>query len=243
LRGQLEPLVVDPKTDALMFARGLPYDASHRHFSHAMAIHPLGSLNIEGDESERRTVQATLRQLDQYGGKEWVGYSFSWRAAMAARAGDSTQALRYLSDFERAFILRNGFHANGDQSGKGLSGFTYRPFTLEGNMLAMHATQEMLLQSWGGVVRVFPATPTAWTDAEFKDLRAEGGYRISARRAAGRIVSVRLEATVDGTLRLRDNFGGAMRWNRDDAIKRGDNFEVVLKRGEALTGEAVAPAL
>lgn len=30
----------------------------------------------------------------------------------------------------------------------GLSGFSYRPFTLEGNLLAAAAVHEMLLQSW-----------------------------------------------------------------------------------------------
>lgn len=238
LRGQLEPLAIDPESGALAFAKGLQYHESHRHFSHAMAMYPLGSLNIEGSEQDRKTIAATLQQLEQRGSREWVGYSFSWMAAMAARAGDAERALRYLSDFERAFLLRNGFHANGDQSGTGLSGATYRPFTLEGNMLAMQATQEMLLQSWGGTVRVFPSVPAAWAEAEFRDLRAEGGYRVSAQRRAGRTQALRIEATVDGTLRLRNNFGRSMRWNHDDVIEQGRDLVVPLKRGEALIGTA-----
>ena len=69
-------------------------------------------------------------------------------ACLRARVGDAEAALRNLDIFARAFILRNGFHANGDQTGSGFSGFTYRPFTLEGNFLAMQAVHEMLLQSW-----------------------------------------------------------------------------------------------
>ena len=42
-----------------------------------------------------------------------------------------------LEIFSRAFCLRNGFHCNGDQSGKGYSRFTYRPFTLEGDRLVI----------------------------------------------------------------------------------------------------------
>ena len=75
----------------------------------------------------------------------------------------------------------------------GFSNFTYRPFTLEGNFLAMHAVHEMLLQSWSPtpgqrdteVIRIFPATPARWHDASFDDLRAEGGYLVSARRENG----------------------------------------------------------
>ena len=87
---------------------------------------------------------------------------------------DAEAALHYLDIYTAAFILRNGFHANGDQLKAGYSGFTYRPFTLEGNFLASQAVHEMLLQSFGGVVRLFPATPWRWHEARFSDLRAEG---------------------------------------------------------------------
>ena len=69
-------------------------------------------------------------------------------ACLRARVGDAEAALRNLDIYVHAFILRNGFHANGDQTGSGFSSFTYRPFTLEGNFLAMEAVHEMLLQSW-----------------------------------------------------------------------------------------------
>lgn len=238
LRAQQAPLAVDSDSGALAFAKGLSYRESHRHFSHAMAIYPLGTLNIEGTERDQKTIAATRQQIERYGTHDWVGYSFVWMAAMAARTGDGERALRYLTDFERAFLLRNGFHANGDQSGTGLSGYRYRPFTLEGNMLAMQATQEMLLQSWGGIVRVFPAAPASWADISFRDLRAEGGYRVSARRQAGRTQSLSIKATVAGTLHLRNDFGRAMHWNRNDLVQDGRDLVVQLARGDVLTGVA-----
>jgi alpha-L-fucosidase 2 len=111
-------------------------------------------------------------------------------AALRARVGQAEPAVRLLDIFAKAFVLRNGFHVNGDQTKSGFSGFTYRPFTLEGNFLAMHAVHELLLQSWSPtpgqrdteVIRLFPATPWRWPDVAFNDLRAEGGYRVSARR-------------------------------------------------------------
>lgn len=45
--------------------------------------------------------------------------------------------------------------------------------------------QELLLQSWGGRVRPFPAAPSAWPAAAFANLTAEGGLRVSAVRADG----------------------------------------------------------
>jgi len=207
LLARLEPLDVDPATGALTFARGLPYDQSHRHFSHSLALHPLALVSIEGGDAERKLVDATLDSILARGTDWWTGYSFSWMACMLARAGRAEAALEHLETY-LAFTGRNGFHLNGDQSGQGHSKFTYRPFTLEGNMLAAQAVHEMLLQSWGGLVRVFPATSARWQDVEFEDLRAEGALRVSASRRAGRTTRVKLLSERGGPVRLRDPFGG-----------------------------------
>ena len=235
---RLDDYDVEGDAGSLTVARGIPYESSHRHFSHTMAIHPLGLLHVEGTDRDRAIVNASLDRILEKGTDWWVGYSFSWMACMLARAGRAEQALDMLQKYEQAFLLRNGFHANGDQSGTGLSRFTYRPFTLEGNFLAMQAVHEMLLQSWGGVVRVFPAVSERWRDVSFRDLRAEGGFRVSARREDGQTTSVRVAATRAGLLRLRDPFAGEQTvWNRAGVRKVGDAYEVDLKRGEVLTGQ------
>ena len=232
---QLQPLVIDSTTHALPFAAGLPYSESHRHFSHALAIHPLGLLTSESADS--LTVQRTLDQIRQYGSDNWVGYSFSWYSAMLARAGRTEEALKQLEDYRRAFILRNGFHANGDQAHSGLAKATYRPVTLEGNFLALHAAHEMLLQSWGDVVRIFPAVSTRWRDVSYRDLRAEGGWRVSATRVGGVTTRVRIVSGAGGVLRLRDPFGGAkVAWNRRDVRRVGVDYVVTLRKGTVLEG-------
>jgi alpha-L-fucosidase 2 len=235
----LGPLDLDPESGALTFARGFPYNESHRHFSHSMAIHPLGLMTVEGPDEDLAAVTNTLNQIEKMGTGAWCGYSFSWFSAMAARAGQAERALEYLKKYERGFIGRNGFHLNGDQSGTGLSGFTYRPFTLEGNFLAMQAVQEMLLQSWGGVVRVFPAVSERWGEVSFEGLRAEGGWKVSAQRRGGRTVFVRIESMAGGVLRLRDPFSAReVDWGRGGVRRDGRDWVVELLPGEELEGRA-----
>jgi alpha-L-fucosidase 2 len=192
-----------------------------------------------------------LKQWQDFGTGAWCGYSFTWMAALRARVGDGEAALRYLDIYTRAFILRNGFHANGDQTASGFSGFTYRPFTLEGNFLAAAAVQEMLLQSWSaapgsgdwGVIRIFPATPWRWHEASFDDLRAEGGHRVSAKRDYNATTWLRVIAGRDGVVRIRDDFGGRNpSWNRKGVTKLGNNFEVSLKHGETIEATLPKPA-
>jgi hypothetical protein len=72
---------------------------------------------------------------------------------------------------------------------------------------AAAALQEMLLQSQGGVLRVFPAVPPAWPEAAFDNLRAEGAFVVSAVRSEGKTQWVRILSEVGGECRLRTDFG------------------------------------
>ena len=225
--------------------------ASHRHLSNLMGLHPFNLITAESGAGDARMIDTSLAEWDAKGTKEWCGYSFSWMSALRARVGRAEEALRLLEIYTRAFILRNGFHANGDQTKSGYSNFTYRPFTLEGNFLAMHAVHEMLVQSWSAtpgerdteVIRIFPATSARWRDASFEDLRAEGGYRVSARREGGATTWFRVTASRAGVLRVRDNFGGrAPSWNRAGVRKVGANFEVQVKAGDVVEATVAAPA-
>jgi alpha-L-fucosidase 2 len=182
----------------LFVAEGRPLAASHRHFSHLMAIHPLGLIDWSDGPAAQRTIRASLAELDRIGTSMWCGYSFAWLGSLAARARDGESAERALNIFATAFTLRNSFHANGDQSGKGYSKFTYRPFTLEGNFAAAAAVQEMLLQSQRGTIVVFPAIPESWRDVSFRTLRAEGGFVVSAAKAGGTVRQVEITAERGG---------------------------------------------
>ena len=201
--------------DVLLVAAKTPLPQSHRHLSNIIGLYPFNLISCEGSKTDRQRIAASLNQWDNLGTSQWCGYSFSWMSCLRARVGDSEATLRNLDIFVKAFTLRNGFHANGDQTKSGYSTFTYRPFTLEGNFLAMQAVQEMLLQSWSPtpgkrdteVLRLFPATPWRWHDASFTSLHTEGGHVVSAKRENNATTWLRIIAGHDGIVRIRDNFG------------------------------------
>ncbi|MBL9126413.1 MAG: glycoside hydrolase N-terminal domain-containing protein [Verrucomicrobiales bacterium] len=247
----LGPFHADPD-GTLRINESEPFPESHRHFSNLMNLYPFNLTTVEGGDQDRGTIRASIAQYDRFGTRAWCGYSFGWMAALRARIGDAEAAVRYLDIYAKAFVLRNGFHANGDQTRSGFSDFTYRPFTLEGNFLAGAAMHEMLLQSWSakpgngdwGTIRLFPATPWRWPEASFDDLRAEGGHRVSARRENHGTTWFRIVAGRDGTLRIRDDFGGRTpRWNRGGVHKEGSDYVVEAKAGETLEASLDRPLI
>ncbi len=233
---EMPDLAIDPD-GKLLVAKGYPLPASHRHFSHLMAIHPLGMIAWENGERDREIIRASLAELDEKGPKWWCGYSYAWLANLAARARDGEKAERALEIFATAFCLRNSFHCNGDQSGRGYSDFRYRPFTLEGNFAAAAGLQEMLLQSHSGTIRLFPAVPARWKDASFKTLRAEGAFLVSAQRRNGVTQSVQIVAEKGGLLRLETPFAGAtfMVTGADDVQMDGPDLVVATSPGQRLS--------
>jgi alpha-L-fucosidase 2 len=205
--GEMPDLVLDANDKKILVAKDYPLPVSHRHFSHLMAIHPLGLVRWENGPEDRAIIKASLAELEEKGTSQWCGYSFSWLASLAARARDGEKAARALEIFSTAFCLRNSFHCNGDQTGKGYSNYRYRPFTLEGNFASAAGLQEMLLQSYSGTIRLFPAIPAGWKNVAFKTLRAEGAFLVSALRRDGLTQTVEIISEKGGLCRLENPFG------------------------------------
>jgi len=102
----------------------------------------------------------------------------------------------------------------------------------------------MLVQGWGDRVRVFPAVPDHWRDVAFRDLLTEGAFRVSAVRQDGRTVWVRVRATVDRRLRLRDPFAGEGVVGEGSCVRReGDDLIADLKAGQEVTMTRPGPPI
>ncbi len=195
VRAHLQPYHLAPENrkspspeGGLAIWKGQRLSESHRHPAQCMPIFPLGDINIEGNERDRRIIRDTLSEIESMGTGFWCGYSFAWLACLAARIREPRRMLWNLRQYLDHFTSPNTFHLNGDFRETGVSRFHYRPFTLEGNFGAAHAVNEMLLQSWGGRLRLFPAVPEEWCDVAFTDLRAEGAFVVSARRCKGQFI-------------------------------------------------------
>lgn len=206
IKSELSDYLLDDK-GGLMIAPGYPYQASHRHFSHLLSIHPLGLLDFSKGEKDKEIITQSLSALEKYGPDWWCGYSYAWFANLKARAFDGDGAAGALRTFANSFCLKNGFHANGDQTKTGKSKYTYRPFTLEGNMAFAAGVQEMLLQSHTGIIHVFPAIPKSWENASFKNLRAMGAFLVSAELKNGVLDSINIHSEKGGTLKVKNTFG------------------------------------
>lgn len=166
--------------DGYLIGKGVPLAHSHRHFSHLFMVFPLGTVATDGPE--RGLVE---RSVSHWLGLEGAhaGYSFTGGAAMAAYLGDGNRALALMERFCDRYVRPNTMYYEGDQFS-----------VIETPLSGARSLQEMLLQGHGGVLRIFPAAPSAWEDIAFRDLRAEGAFLVSAVRSGGRTRWVRIRS-------------------------------------------------
>jgi alpha-L-fucosidase 2 len=220
-------------------APGQNLNSSHRHMSQYMAIYPLALLDINNPK-DKTIIQNSLKRLEEMGTRAWCGYSFSWMASLYARAYEADKAVKQLQIFASNFCAPNSFHLNGDQKGGEHSGFTYRPFTLEGNFAFAQGVHELLLQSRDGYIEVFPAVPHNWKEVAFNNLRAEGAFIVSAKKENGVPTTITVVAEKNGELNIRLPFRTWLSKSTPmELFKRNDNgiISVNLKKGQTVIFE------
>ena len=173
--------------DGYLIGSGVKYRKSHRHYSHLLMIYPLHLVSDEdGHEAIIRRSIALWQSLPE----QLLGYSFTGAASMYACMGEGDRALESLQRLWSDFLKPNTLYKEAGP-------------VIETPLAAAQTLQEMLLQSWGDRVRVFPAMPDSWRDAAFGNLAAEGGFRVSAQRKDGKTQWIQIESLAGEPLLLQ----------------------------------------
>jgi len=201
---QLTEFAIDP-VQGLKVRADLPYESSHRHHSHLSPIYPFHEVTLEKD---RDLIDRSIHTWILRGHGEWVGFSWTWAASIAAHVGRSTLARTLLLDYTDRFITENTLMFQGALQACDMTVWeSGNSSTLEAGFGFLDAVQNMLIQSHNGVIRVFPAAPPAWASASFWRLRAEGAFLVSAQQSDGKAEFVELISEKGGTARVRSTFG------------------------------------
>jgi hypothetical protein len=141
-------------------------------------VFPYGVIGVDSPAPLRRTAEATFRrfQFNADAGHEYVpviaarlGKAEWWRAALF-------QYIQFFQNFDQG--LFNYYSSTGNKDEEYEANTSRLHCYLESSGVFATAVNEMLLQSHGGRIRVFPAVPRWWT-ARFI-LLAEGAFLVAS---------------------------------------------------------------
>ena len=192
----LKDLVPYPQNEnGFMIGATVPFAKSHRHWSHLMMVWPLHMLSVEQPEN-KALVEKTINQwLTVDGGREIYGWSSAAASLLYSTMGNGEKALEHLRS-----------HHNNKWSVMPNTMYIEIYPVIECSLFAAKALQDMLLQSWGDRIRIFPAIPSEWKEAVFHDLRTEGAFLVSAARRNGFTRWVKIKSRAGAPCKVRPGF-------------------------------------
>ncbi|WP_206189675.1 glycosyl hydrolase family 95 catalytic domain-containing protein [Streptomyces griseoruber] len=200
---RLTPYPVDD--NGFMIGADTPYAQSHRHYSHLLMVYPLYLVTWDQPEN-RELITRSIEHWHALTGAH-RGYSYTGAASMYAMAGDGDTALGHLRKFfdpATRYPCRANTH------------YTEAGPVIETPLSASQSLHDMFCQSWGGVIRVFPAVPSAWADVTLHGFRTEGAFLVSAVREAGVTRFVRVRSLAGEPLKVRHGLSGRLTVLLDD---------------------------
>ena len=212
--------------NGLRIGAKLSYIHSHRHWSHMLMIHPLHIMFDDQPENRDLISRSVKHWLTVDHSREVYGWSRATAASLYATLGDGDNAIdqihRHMADAR--FVRPNTQYIEGDP-------------VIECSIVLNRSLQDMLLQSWGNKINVFPAVPKGWDTSVFHDLRAEGAFLVSAQRREGKTQWVRVKSLAGEPCRIKPNLEGDLKvLSAGNAVKLNSLgngvYELALAKGE-----------
>jgi alpha-L-fucosidase 2 len=243
----LDHLVKPPQdsTNGFWIGADRQLTSGHRHYSHLLWFYPLYRLDVTTSTANRDALVKSLNHWLGFNSAQ-QGYTFTGSGSMYAVLGNGNQALTQLGTLLNRFVQPNTMYKEAGP-------------VIETPLSGAQTMHDMVLQSWGGTIRVFPGMPTAWADATIHNLRTEGAFLVSAVRKAGKTQFVRIKSLAGepcrvapgglaGPFDVQSVSGGAVDFhqNADGTLQitlaAGDDVVIITKgTSPSLTIAPVAP--
>ena len=135
-----------------------------------------------------------------------------------------TEALDLIKTLMREYITENSMYREAGP-------------VMETPLAAAECIQQLLLQSWGGKIRVFPAVPEEWKEISFQNFAAQGGFRVSAVYEGGRTSRIEIKSLAGEPCIVESDMKDVEIHYSDGRIEKKENtglFEVLLGVGEKI---------
>jgi hypothetical protein len=209
----------------------------HRHWSHLLMIFPLHTLTWD-QVNQRELIKNSIDYWSFIasglnGQEPTAGYAPCASMNLYASIGQ-TEKIPNLIDI---FLYRR---SSKSKTGTNVWASTmYRESgpVIETPLLFAATIQEFLLQSYNGIIKVFPAVPDDWNDAAFYNYRAEGGILISAKYKNKSTEFIRIESLAGEDFILETTMGSVkIRAGNETKINKvsESRYEIKLPKGNSL---------
>ncbi len=222
--------------NGIMVGKDLPFAKPHRHYSHLFAIFPLYDMNIADEPVRIPLMKRSIQHYTDLDGDNCI-YKFSGAASLWAALGNGDSSLKWLQRSLEVLprfgippapsriptLTQNTFYSERENP------------TFESPISSSRSMLDMLMQDWGGTIRVFPAVPSAWTQASFYQLLTQGAFLVSAIRENSTTKFIHIKSLAGAACRIKTDFAGSVQFSGPKTAhfrQTGSMVTIDLKKGE-----------
>lgn len=222
--------------NGIMIGKDVPFAKPHRHYSHLFTIFPLYDMNIENDRERIPLMIKSIEHFTDLDGDNCM-FKFSGASSLWAALGDGDSSLKWLNrslellprfgpppkNIRIPTVTQNTFYSEHENP------------TFESPISSSRSMLDMLIQSWGGIIRLFPACPSKWRDASFYDLRTQGAFLVSAVRKDGKTEFIQVKSLAGALCKIKSDLSGEIKLigPRTANMHYSDGLiELTLKKGQ-----------
>lgn len=222
--------------NGIMIGKDKPLASSHRHFSHLFPIFPLYDMTKENAPARIPLMEKSITHFTSLDGDNCM-YKFSGAASLWASLGKGDSALFWLNRSLEILprfgkppgpsriptVTQNTFYSERENP------------TFESPIASSRSMLDMMLQSWGGIIHVFPAMPTKWQEASFYQLRTEGAFLVSALRNKGQTKFIHIKSLAGEPCIIQADLIDDVKLAGPPSVqllKKGNKWVLTLKKGQ-----------
>lgn len=219
--------------DGFMVGKDLPLNCFHTHWSHFFMVYPYGEYDFE-TEKYKDVINLTFEKwIKRQEEKFFAGFCTAGAMSLYALKGEGDNVLKRF-DY---YFNSNDFTFNGMYTDTIFKGRNSPVF--ETPIGIVRGIQEMLLFYKKDAIHLFPAIPSGWNDAEFKNMRTVGAFFVSARYENGKVTRAEIESLAGEECIVKYDNLSHLKCNVEIEKLDGGYAKVYIEKGKSAVFETV----